>query len=108
MTLQMYRVCRHAYQDHGQWFLDAFTKSLILVYKTCPSPLSAITLEQFLKTSDPDDYCEWFEMIRQWKRLLERQHPRVYERFDIIYEAFVTEDSEPPQTREARKTREAR
>jgi hypothetical protein len=107
ITYAMYRVWIYALGRNSEWFLRKFGDSLNSVYGTCPTPLNAITLKEFLKTSDPDDFCEWFRVIQHWKRWLEKKYPDHYERFDEIYETFVIEDSEPPEAREARKAREA-
>ncbi len=107
ITYGMYRVWICALGRDSEWFLRKFGDTLNSVYGTCPTPLNAITLKEFLKTSDPDDFCEWFGMIQHWKRWLKIKYPDHYERFDEIYETCVIEDSEPPEAREARKTREA-
>jgi len=107
ITYGMYRVWIFALGRYSEWFLNKFGDHLNSVYGTCPTPLNAITLKEFLKTSDPDDFCEWFRVIKHWKTCLKERYPNHYERFDEIYEICLIEDSEPPEAREARKAREA-
>ena len=85
--MKIFCVGSSAYEGTYTSFLTNFANSLENVYDACPTPLCMSSLDLFLKTKidGPDSSAE-SQFIVNWKFLLQKHHPLVYEKFNETYE----------------------
>ena len=84
--MKIFCVGSSAYKETYKSFLKNFEHSLENVYGVCPTPLCRSSLDFFLKTKiDGQDSSAESQLIVNWKILLQKHHPRVYEQFDETY-----------------------
>jgi len=89
-----------------QWFEETFRQSIMQAYGKCPTPLNPYSFKEFVDTSDPESYEDWFAMISKWSVLFQKhfgftEHD---ERFSKLTQALINKHAE---NTEARKAREA-
>ena len=106
LTWCMYMVWGHTLHWKSTWFQETFEQSIEKAYGKCPTPLNPYSFKEFVDTSDPKSYEDWFAMISKWSALFQKhfgftEHD---ERFSDISQALITRHKE---NTEARKAREA-
>lgn len=107
--MKIFCVGSYAYKETYKSFLKNFTHSLENVYEVCPTPLCRSSLDFFLKTKiDGQDSSAESQFIVNWKSLLQKHHPRVYEQFDETYKDLARghREAEEQQRAKAREHEE--
>ena len=107
--MRIFCVGSFAYKETYESFLGAFAHSLENVYDVCPTPLCRSSLDLFLKTKiDGQDSSAESQLIENWKNLLQKHHPLVYEKFDETYKDLARghREAEEQQRAKARERKE--
>jgi uncharacterized protein YukE len=108
--MRIFCVGSSVYEKNYASFLKNFTHSLENVYGVCPTPLCRSSLDLFLKTKiDGRDSSAESQLIANWKGLLQKHHPRVYDKFNETYEDMARKHRETEEQQRAKaREREAR
>ena len=101
--MKIFCVGSSAYEGTYTSFLTNFANSLENVYGVCPTPLCRSSLDFFLKTKiDGQDSSAESQFIVNWKCLLQKHHPLVYEKFNEIYEGLARRHREAEEQQRAK------